>query len=392
MQNSYDVVIIGGGVIGSSVAYHLSANPDFTGRIAVIERDPGYAVASSSLSTSAIRQQFATPPNIRMSGYSIAFLRNVRSLLAVDGYDAEIALREPGYLILGIPADIPQFKAKHEVQRACGVNTELLTPAEMGARYPWLNHDDLGIASFGPEAEGWFDGPALLQAFKRKARAQGVTYINNIVAGIDMAGPHAVDGVRLASGERLAAGTIVNAAGAWSGGIARMAGLDLPVEPRKRCVFVFDSPEKIPTSPFIFDTSGMFLRPEGHLYLCGTTPMAENAADDFSLDVDYALFDDIIWPALAHRIPGFAQLRMLRAWAGLYEYNLFDHSGIIGRHPIVANFVFACGFSGHGMMHSPAAGAGASDIILYGEGRAVDVAPFGFDRIEAGRPIAEHVY
>ncbi len=391
MQRSYDVVIIGGGVIGSSVAYHLSANPGFTGRIAVVERDPTYAAASSSLSTSAIRQQFATPANIRMSDYSIGFLRRVNELLSVEGYDAGIGLREPGYLILGGPGDIPAFEAKNATQRACGINTELLTPSEMRRRHPWLNVEDLGIGSYGPEKEGWFDGPALLQAFKRKARAQGVEYIAGTVAGLEMAGGR-IGAVLLADGARLAAGAVVNAAGPWSGAIGRMAGLDVPVVPLKRCIFVFESPERIPDGPFIFDTSGVVLRPEGDRYICGAAPPAENAAGDFSLDVDYALFDEVIWPALAHRIPGFEQLRMLRAWAGLYDHNLFDHSGIIGWHPEVGNLLLACGFSGHGMMHSPAAGAGASELILYREARSVDIGPFAFERIAANAPIAEHVY
>ncbi len=392
MQRSYDVVVIGGGVIGSSVAYHLSANPDFTGRIAVVERDPTYAASSSSLSTSAIRQQFATPANIRMSDYSIGFLRRAKELLSVDGYEADIGLREPGYLILGTPDDIPTFEARNATQRACGINTELLTPAEMRRRHPWLKVDDLGIGSYGPEKEGWFDGPALLQAFKRKARAQGVEYVAGTVAGLEMAGGGRIGAVSLADGGRLAARVVVNAAGPWSGGIGRMAGLDVPVVPLKRCIFVFDSPTRIPDGPFIFDTSGFVFRPEGHLYICGTTPRAENATDDFGLDVDHALFDDVIWPALAHRIPGFERLRMLRAWAGLYEHNLFDHSAIIGWHPQVGNLMLACGFSGHGMMHSPAAGAGTSELILYRESRSVDLEPFAFERIAANRPIREHVY
>ena len=254
MQHFYDVVIIGGGVIGSSVAYHLSADPGFTGRIAVIERDPTYAASSSSLSTSAIRQQFATPPNIRMSDYSIGFLRRAGKLLGVDGHDAGIGLREPGYLILGAPDQVPAFETNNAAQRACGINTELLSPAEMRRRHPWLRVDDLGIGSYGPEKEGWFDGPALLQAFKRKARAQGVDYIAGSVAGLDMAGPGRIGAVRLGDGGRLACGAVVNAAGAWSGVVGRMAGVDVPVAPRKRCVFVFDSPERIPHGPVIFDT------------------------------------------------------------------------------------------------------------------------------------------
>ena len=392
MQRNYDVVIIGGGVIGSSVAYHLSANPDFTGRIAVIERDPTYTASSSSLSTSAIRQQFGTVPNIRMSDYSIGFLREIGSRLAVDGEPAAIGLREPGYLILGTPEQIPVFHAKHAAQRECGIHCELLEPDEMRRRHPWLNVDDLGIGSYGPEKEGWFDGPALLQAFRRKARSQGVEYIADSVVGIERAGPNRLGAVMLAGGDRLSAATVVNAAGPWSGAVARMAGVDVPVVPLRRCVFVLDSPEKIPHAPFIFDPSGFFFRPEGHLYICGTAPRTESAPDDFGLEVDYSLFEDVVWPALAHRIPGFEQLRMLRAWAGLYDYNTFDHSAIIGRHPELDNFLLVCGFSGHGMMHSPAAGAGASEMILYNESRSIDLSAFAFERVAANRPIEEHVY
>jgi glycine/D-amino acid oxidase-like deaminating enzyme len=389
---AYDVTIIGGGVIGSSIAYHLSANPDFAGRVAVIERDPTYSFASSSLSTSSIRQQFGTPPNIRMSAYSIEFLRHAKERLSVDGYPADIGLREPGYLILGAPDHVAQFEAKNAVQHACGAKTELLSPETMHNRHPWLNVGDLAIGSYGPEKEGWFDGPGLLQAFRRKARTQGVDYIAEEVVGLERSDRNRIGAVVLASGDRLATGTVVNAGGAWSGGIARLAGLDVPVEPRKRCVFVIDSPLKIPDAPFIFDISGIFVRPEGQLYICGTTPPTENAADDFGLDVDYTLFDDIIWPALAHRIPGFEQVRMLRAWAGLYEYNVFDHSALIGRHPEMPNFVLACGFSGHGMMHSPATGAGVSELIVYDEYRSVDLTPFGLERVAAGWRIDEHVY
>ncbi len=134
MRSSDDVVIIGGGVIGSSIAYHLTANPDFNGHVAVIERDPTYAAASSSLSASGIRQQFETPPNIRMSAYSIEFLRNVKQTLSVDGNTVDISLRESGYLILGTRQQIPPFQARNAAQHACGTNTRLLTPDEMHRR------------------------------------------------------------------------------------------------------------------------------------------------------------------------------------------------------------------------------------------------------------------
>jgi FAD-dependent oxidoreductase domain-containing protein 1 len=391
-DRNYDVVIIGGGVIGSAIAFFLSANPDFGGRIAVIERDPYYRNASSSLSTSAIRQQFGTAPNIAMSKFSLEFLREAETRLAVDGERANIGLHEPGYLVLATPERAEAQRSKNQVQRSMAVDIELLEGPELARRFPWLNTEDLALGSFGGGCEGWFDGPGLHQSFRRKARSQGVEYITASASGLTMASPNKVGEVLLDTGERLSAGTFVNAAGAWSGQISRMIGIDLPVVPNKRCVFVFESPAKVENCPFVFDTSGAWLRPEGQLFLCGIPPIRENDPDDFSLEVDYELFDELLWPALAHRVPGFEQLRMLRAWAGLYEYNRFDHSAIIGRHPEIGNFVFATGFSGHGMMHSAATGAGVNDLITYGEYRSIDLTAFRFERIAENQPIEEHVY
>ncbi|MER9107923.1 FAD-binding oxidoreductase [Mesorhizobium sp. M0848] len=392
MGTNYDVVIVGGGVVGSSIAYFLSANPDFDGRIAVIERDPYYTASSSSLSTSAIRQQFGTAPNIAMSKFSIDFLRQVKTRLAIGDELADIGLHEPGYLVLATPERADAQRAKNRVQRGMGVDAELIEQVDLARRFPWLNTDDLALGSLGLGSEGWFDGPGLMQAFRRKARTQGVDYLAATVTGLTMASPGKVGEVVLDNGDRLAAGTVINAAGPWSAGIARMAGADLPVVPSKRCVFVFETPARIENCPFIFDTSGLWLRPEGQLFLCGIPPVRENDPDDFGLDVDYDLFDELIWPALAYRVPGFEQLRMLRAWAGLYEYNTFDHSGIIGRHPEISNFVLATGFSGHGMMHAAATGSGVSDLIAYGEYRSVDLSAFRYERIAGNQPIEEHVY
>ncbi len=392
MRQVYDVVIIGGGVVGSAIAYFLSADSGFRGTIAVIERDPSFMSSSSSLSASAIRQQFGTPPNIQMSAYGIQFLREAKERLSVEGNVADIGLREPGYLILGLHGQEAAFRAKHQVQRDENVAVTLLEVPEIQRRFPWLNTADLAIASLGMADEGWFDGPGLHQAFRRKARAQGVTLLSEEAVGFERSEEGRIDAIRLATGDRVGCGTAVNAAGAWSGSIARMAGLALPVVPRKRCVFVFDSPEKRPEGPFVFDPSGVWLRPEGDLYICGVNPDTENDPEDFGLDVDHTLFDDIIWPALAHRIPGFERLRLLRSWAGHYDCNLYDHSAILGRDPDVQNLIVATGFSGHGMMHAPAAGRGIAELVAHGGYRTLDLTPFSIERIAADRPIAEHVY
>lgn len=392
MDRYYDVVIVGGGVIGSSIAYFLASKSDFTGKIAVIERDPYYTSSSSSLSTSAIRQQFGTPPNIAMSQFSIEFMREVSVHLSVEGEEVDIGLREPGYLVLATHEHAQHQMNKNRVQREMGADIELIEGSDLKKRFPWMNDEGLSMGSFGRSGEGWFDGPGLHQAFRRKARSLGVEYIAASVVGIEKSAPGRVSAVVLDNGDKLPTDQVVNAAGPWSAQIAKMVGADLPVVPSKRCVFVFETPEVIENCPFIFDTSGFWLRPEGHLYLTGIPPLVENDREDFTLEVDYDIFDEHIWPALAHRVPGFEQLRMLRAWAGLYEYNTFDHSGIIGRHPEISNFIFATGFSGHGMMHAAATGAGTSELIAYNQYRSIDLSAFKYERIAENKEIPEHVY
>ena len=391
MDRPFDVVIIGGGVVGSAIAYFLTANPDFTGTVAVVERDPTYAASSSSLSASSIRQQFGTPPNIRMSASSIGFLRDVRARLSIEDNVADIGLHEPGYLILGAPDQVAGFQSRHAVQRAEGVPVELLSPETMQARFPELNTDGVGIGSLGLADEGSFDGPGLHQAYRRKARAQGALYIAGTVTGFTQAAGR-ITAITLDSGDRLTCGTAVNAAGAWSGAVGRLAGIQVPVIPRKRCVFVVDSPAKLPGGHFLHDTTGFWIRAEGRYFILGGPPATENDPNDFSLEVDHALFEDTLWPALAHRVPGFERLRMLRAWAGHYDHNEFDQSAFIGPHPGIANFIMANGFSGHGMMHSPATGTGVAELITYGEYRTLDLSAFAFERLAANRAIPEHVY
>jgi len=387
-EKSYDVVIVGGGIIGSSIAYFLTRNPDFAGTVAVIERDPSYAIASSSLSSSGMRQQYGTAPNIHMSAWSMEFLRSGAEHLSVDGNPADISFHENGYLILCGADKYDWLLARNEVQRREGVAVDLLTPAVLSGRFPYLRTDDIAIASLGTKNEGWFDGPGLHQAFKRRARSYGADYIDGTVAGFETTSS-GISAVNVGA-ERIGCGIVVNAAGAWSGRVAALAGVALPVVPRKRCVFVIESPAEVPF--FLHDTSGFWIRPEGRRYICSTTPDIENSPDDYSLDVDYALFEDVIWPALAHRIPAFEQLRLLRAWAGLYDYNLFDHSAIIGKVPAVENFIMANGFSGHGMMHAPATGLIVSEIVAYGKATTIDAEAFGFARIAAMKPLREHVY
>ena len=373
-----DVLVIGGGVMGSSAAYHLKTDPAFTGTVTVIERDPTYATASSALSASSIRQQFSTPLNIHLSRFGIGFLRRAYELLAVD-----LGLKEPGYLFLASPAGEPVLRANHAIQKGEGCAVELLDPAALKARFPWISDEGVALASHGTANEGWFDGPALMQAFRRKARELGVAYVADEVVSSD------AGGVTLKQGGRVEARTVVLAAGPWSGAVAARSGIALPVEPRRRSVFVFDVREAPGLTPLTIDPSGTWFRPEGRFYIGGTTPADGNDPAGAPLEVQHEEWDEMVWPALAARVPAFEAAKVVNSWAGHYEYNTFDQNGIVGRHPERENLIFATGFSGHGIQQSPAVGRAVAELIVHGSYRTLDLTPFGYERITAGRPIVE---
>ena len=372
------VIIVGGGVMGSSTAYRLKLDPNFTGEVVVVERDPTYARASSALSASSIRQQFSTPLNIHLSRFGIGFLRRAKELL-----DVELGLREPGYLFLASPEGVPVLRANHAIQKGENCAVELLDPAALKARFPWMSTEGVAEASHGVANEGWFDGPALMQAFRRKARELGATYLHDEVVGLDSGG------VTLKNGGRLAARTIVLAAGPWSGQLAARAGIALPVEPRRRSVFVFDARDKPAVAPLTIDSNGVWFRPEGRFYLGGCTPVEGNDPPEAPLEVQHHEWDDIVWPSVANRAPVFEAAKVVNSWAGYYEYNTFDQNGIVGPHPEFENLIFATGFSGHGIQQSPAVGRAVAELIVHGNYRTLDLLPFGYERISAGQPIRE---
>ena len=373
-----DILIIGGGVMGSSIAYHLTGDPALAGKVTVVERDPSYARASSALSASSIRQQFSTPLNIYLSRYGIGFLRQAQDLLGVD-----LALKEEGYLFLASATGEAVLRANNAVQHAEGCSVELLEPAGLVRRFPWIVTDGLALASFGTANEGWFDGPSLMQAFRRAARDRGAVYLADEVVGL---GPRHVD---LRANGRVEAGTMVIAAGAWSGEVAAMAGIPLPVEPRRRSVFVFDVREPPGPTPLTIDPSGVWFRPEGRFHIGGTTPVEGNDPPGAPLEVQHQEWDEMVWPVLAARVPAFEAAKVVNSWAGYYEYNTFDQNGIVGRHPKIESVFFATGFSGHGIQQSPAVGRAVAELILHGSYRTLDLLPFGYERISAGQPIRE---
>jgi FAD-dependent oxidoreductase domain-containing protein 1 len=381
------VVVIGGGVMGSALAYWLTRlEPSLS--VTVVERDPTYQHASSALSAASIRQQFSTPVNIRVSQASIAFLRNAAAELAVDGDLPDIMLREAGYLYLAGAGGAAVLRETHAVQRACGADVALMDRADLERRFGWLNSADLSLGSLGLSGEGWFDGYTLLMAFARKARRQGARYVNAEVCGF------AVDGRRIthviaADGARMACTHVVNAAGPWARRIAALAGVDLPVFARLRTVYVISCPAVMTPFPLLIDPSGFWIRPEGAKFIAGFSPADD--LDDQPLRPDYDSFESSLWPALAHRIPAFEQARLERAWAGYFEMNTFDHNAILGPHPSLGNLLFMNGFSGHGMQQAPVIGRAMAELILLGRFETLDLSDLLFARVAENRPLREAI-
>jgi sarcosine oxidase len=388
MDRRYDVVIVGGGVMGCSAAYWLAANPDFTGSILILERDPTYATATTALSVGSIRQQFSTPENVLMTLYGAAFLARVGEHLMVDGDAPSVSLTWGGYLFLASEAGRGLLESNHRIQRPLGAENVLLNADELAARFPWLNTEGLALGSLGLKHEGWLDPYGLMQAFRRKALSLGAHYAKGRVTGIERDRGR-VTGVTLADGGTVACGAVVIAAGPQSGDVAALAGIALPVKPRKRLVFVVDCRTKIDCRNLVIDPTGVYWRPEGRHYICGLSPPEDQDPDCDDFVIDYSWFENEVWPVLAHRVPAFAELKLMSAWAGHYEYNTFDQNGVIGPHPETANLHFLAGFSGHGVMQSPAAGRALSEVMTYGVFRTLDLARFGYGRIPAGTPVRE---
>ncbi|WP_374445771.1 NAD(P)/FAD-dependent oxidoreductase [Stella sp.] len=383
-----DVVVVGGGIVGSATAYFLTRDPAMAGRVVVVERDPTYARASTPRSAGSIRQQFSTPENIRMSQFGMAFLRDLDRHLGVDGEPVDVGFRENGYLFLASADGVGVLEANHRVQRACDAAVELLDPAALARTFPWLATEGIAAGSFGTANEGWFDPHTLLMAFRRKARAQGAVYVEDEVVAVERTAGR-VDAVGLASGGRIGCGTMVCAAGPNAGRVAALAGAELPVAHRKRFVYVFDCKERFPQMPLVICPNGVWVRPEGAGYVCGTSPPEDQDPDCEDLELDYAMFDDVVWPTIAERIPAFEAIKLTGAWAGHYDFNTVDHNGIIGRHPEVANLIFANGFSGHGLQQAPATGRAVSELILAGRFVTLDLSRFAYTRFAEGRLVQE---
>uniref|UniRef100_A0A8C8Z9M0 FAD-dependent oxidoreductase domain-containing protein 1 n=1 Tax=Prolemur simus TaxID=1328070 RepID=A0A8C8Z9M0_PROSS len=420
-----DVVIVGGGVLGLSVAYWLKKLERRRGaiRVLVVERDHTYLQASTALSVGGIRQQFSLPENIQLSLFSANFLRNINEYLAVvDAPPLDLQFNPLGYLLLASEKGAATMESNVKVQRQEGAKVCLMSPEQLQNKFPWINTEGVALASYGMENEGWFDPWCLLQGLRRKVQSMGVLFCQGEVTRFISSSNH----MKTASGREVTlkriyevhvkmdrsleyqpveCAIVINAAGAWSGHVAELAGIGkgppgtlqgtrLPVEPRKRYVYVWHCPQGPGLeAPLVTDMSGAYFRREGlgNNYLGGLSPTEEEEPDPGNLEVDYDFFQDKVWPSLAQRVPAFETLKVRSAWAGYYDYNTFDQNGVVGPHPLVANMYFATGFSGHGLQQAPGVGRAVAEMVLEGHFQTIDLSPFLFSRFYLGEKVQEHV-
>ncbi len=364
------------------------ADPGFDGNVLLIEKDTTFQYSATALSAGSIRQQFSTPVNIAISLVGIDFLRTAGERLAVNGDEPDVGLREGGYLFLATEGGAATLRANHKLQAQLGADILLMDPDELGARFPYVATEGIAAGAWGRSGEGWFDGYTLMQAFRRKARSLGVTMREAEVAEIEQVDGSAT-GVRLVDGTLIEADAVVIAAGTGTTHLAHSAGVALPVEARKRMVFTFACRDPLPGFPLLIDPTGVYVRPEGDLYICGASPPPEDDPPATDFTVDHRFFEETIWPVLAARVPAFERIKPGRAWAGHYDFNTFDQNAIVGALPGFANLFVATGFSGHGLQQAPAVGRGLAELIVQGRYTSLDLSPLGAERIAARRPLVE---
>ncbi len=378
-------------MMGSAVAYFLTANPDFDGTVLVVEPDWTYDRAQTTRAQNSIREQFTNPLNIELSRFGIDFINDFHTNVEVVGESPEISFRSTGYLFLADDDDaVGRLADEAEQQRAHDVDVMMLTPGEVAERFSYMDPDQIAGARLGGMREGSFDGWGLFQGIRRRAISQGATYVHDTVVGIDRVGSR-VRSVTLASGDTVECSYVINTAGCRAPEIAALVGLDLPVEPRARTSFVFDCRTPIAENvPLTVTPHGVHFRREQHHYMCGTVPTIDVAVSPDDLRPRDEEFEELIWPVLARYVPCFDQVQVVTSWGGQYDFNTLDHNLIIGAGSEVENFLFANGLSGHGLQQGPAIGRGLSELIVYGEYRTLDLRPLGYERIERNEPILEH--
>jgi glycine/D-amino acid oxidase-like deaminating enzyme len=386
IHRTADVLIVGGGVVGMSAAYHLKRD-GADGRVVVVERDRTYRRASSYLAMGGIRQQFGSALNVRMAQFSIAFYERFDERLAELGREPT-RFSQRGYLFLANQATADRFRRRFERQQALGARVEWLDRDALAGRLPGVRLDDIEFGVIGPP-DGYANPRAVLAGLRAAAAAEGAEILDDEVVGIHQAEGR-VTGVELASYGRLSTTAVVNAAGAYAARVAALAGLDLPVQPVRQHLFRAELPARWPYRfPMVIDPGGVHWRHDDLVdpdaptdrIVVAKTRLDEPPGENFACDESRWARDFL--PDLVNRVPSFANLTLVEGWAGLYEMTP-DHNPVIGEHPALNGFFLANGFSGHGLMLSPATGKIVSELVRTGSSSTFDIRPFAVDRFERG--------
>lgn len=371
--------------MGSSTAFNLmKSNPGLG--VVVVEKDSSYSKASTTLSMANVRTQFSLRENIQISKYAFEVLENFETEMAVGDLRPEISFHREGNLFLVDKSSRETAEKALALQKDLGCPVEWWSLEMIQKHYPLYDPKGFVGGTFGP-GDGYLDAYSFLMGYRKKARSLGAEYIEDEVARI-MTGSGSVTGVLLASGGTLGAPFVVNCAGAWCADVAKTAGVNIPVIPVQRQVFVLDTAVKPPGPlPLTILPSGLYFRTEtGGLILLGKSFPEDPVGYDFQWDEKR--FTEVLWPELAGFVPAFDTLRLIRGWVGLYEVNTLDSNAILGKWPELQGLLLAVGFSGHGVQQAPAVGRYLAEIIL-GLPHALDLAIFSPERILQNKPINE---
>ena len=381
----FDVVMAGGGVMGCATAYYL-LQADPTMKVAIIEMDPEYKYSSTLLSDGNIRLQFNIKENILISLYGMERLKTFREDMRVGDWQPQIDFRQQGNLFLVNEENREDARAGLAQQQSMNCEVIWLDPAEIRARFPLYDETKFAGGTFG-RLDGTMDPQAVLTAFKRKSMDLGATYIEaEVTEVLHSAGK--VTGVKLSNGAILTAKYVVNSAGAWGTMLAQTAGIELPIEPVRRQVFVLQTrvtPEE--GYPLTVFPSGLYLiHANGNQFMCGKSFDDDPVGFDFTWDRHQ--FNEFMWPELVEYVPAFDQLKIVSGWSGLYDVNRFDGNAILGEWPGLEGFLLVNGFSGHGFQQCHAIGRYLSEIIR-GSDISLDLSIFSPRRILENKPVFE---
>ena len=377
------IVIAGGGIMGSCIAYHL-ALAGAASAVTVLEPDPTYEFAATPRAVGGIRLQHALRENVEMSLYGdqvyAAFAEHVRG--GKVEFDPQFRRRGYLYLVRGA-AGIAALEANARMQREAGVEVHLLDTGELRRRYPSFRFVGVDGAALSP-ADGQVDPYAALMGFRKAAEGLGITYVQDRLVGLALSGAR-VSEVHLASDRRLPVDTLVNAANCWAPEICAMVGMSVPIEPRRRQQFYFLAQQRIEPIPAMRHMDGLSVRIHQDGYIVGST----NPRPGFDWEPEHDVFENKLWPQLAEQCGAFEAIKLKSGWLGHYDMNRLDGNPIIDRFDEVPNFILAAGFSGHGLMHAPAVGRAVKELILDGGFRSIDLSRLSWRRVVENRPLAD---